>query len=202
MSHKITKGDYGYFKKEKLRRALVTFVLFLIPLTAYFVGWAYFKTRMTIVTVIVVVGCLPACKSAVSTIMVLLRSSMDEKLYQQIRAHQGKLQMAYELYLTSYEKSGGVDAVAICGNQVVGYSTDKKADLAFLERQVQQILQQNGYGVKVKFLRELKPFMERLDSMNLHRESLEKDIKFKPDERYPDLTRDELIKHTILAISL
>ncbi len=72
MSHKITKGDYGYFKKEKLRRALVTFVLFLIPLTAYFVGWAYFKTRMTIVTVIVVVGCLPACKSAVSTIMVLL----------------------------------------------------------------------------------------------------------------------------------
>ena len=134
--------------------------------------------------------------------MVLLRSSMDEKLYQQIRAHQGKLQMAYELYLTSYEKSGGVDAVAICGNQVVGYSTDKKADLAFLERQVQQILQQNGYGVKVKFLRELKPFLERLDSMNLHRESLEKDIKFKLDERYPDLTRDELIKHTILAISL
>ena len=110
--------------------------------------------------------------------------------------------MAYELYLTSYEKSGGVDAVAICGNQVVGYSTDKKADLAFLERQVQQILQQNGYGVKVKFLRELKPFLERLDSMNLHRESLEKDIKFKLDERYPDLTRDELIKHTILAISL
>ena len=38
--------------------------------------------------------------------------------------------------------------------------------------------------------------------MNQHRESLEKDIKFKLDERYPDLTRDELIKHTILAISL
>ena len=44
--------------------------------------------------------------------------------------------------------------------------------------------------------------MERLDSMNGHREALEEGIKFTPDERYPDLSRNELIKHTILAICL
>lgn len=38
--------------------------------------------------------------------------------------------------------------------------------------------------------------------MNEHKESLEEGIKFRPDEKYPDLSRDELIKHTILAICL
>ena len=45
-------------------------------------------------------------------------------------------------------------------------------------------------------------FLERLDSMNEHKESLRNGIKFTPDERYPDLSREELIKHTILAICL
>ena len=46
------------------------------------------------------------------------------------------------------------------------------------------------------------PFLERLDSMNAHKESLEEGIKFRPDEKYPELSRNELIKHTILAICL
>ena len=49
---------------------------------------------------------------------------------------------------------------------------------------------------------QLDPFLERLDSMNAHKESLEEGIKFRPDEKYPELSRNELIKHTILAICL
>ena len=49
---------------------------------------------------------------------------------------------------------------------------------------------------------ELKPYLERLDYLNAHREELVKDIVFTPDERYPELSREELIKHIILAISL
>ena len=101
MFQRVPKGEFGYFKSEKRRRLLTTVILFLIPLTAYFIGWAYFKTRLTIVTVVVVVGCLPACKSAVSMIMVLLRSPLDAALYRKIHSHQGDLVMAYELYLTS-----------------------------------------------------------------------------------------------------
>jgi len=38
--------------------------------------------------------------------------------------------------------------------------------------------------------------------MNAHKESLEEGIKFTPDEKYPDLSRNELIRQTILAICL
>ena len=100
------------------------------------------------------------------------------------------------------EKSGYLDAVAVCGNTVVGYTSDPKVDISYLAEQSQKIVRKNGYKVDVKILKDLKPYLERLDSMNEHKESLRNGIKFTPDERYPDLSREELIKHTILAICL
>lgn len=199
---KIRKGDFGYFKAEKKRRILLTSILLGIPLLIFFSAWIYFKTRMTIWTVIAVVGCLPACKAIVGLIMILLRHSMDAGLYEKIQAHQGDLVMAYESYMTFYEKSAYIDAVAVCGNTVVAYSSDPKIDTEFMAQECQKIVRKNGYKVDVKILRELRPFLERLDSMNANREKLEEGIKFQPDERYPGLSRNELIRHTILALCL
>ena len=123
-------------------------------------------------------------------------------MYEQIQEHCGDLVMSYEMYMTFYEKSAFIDAFAICGNLVVGYSSDPKIDAAFMENEAQKILKGNGYRATVKIFKDLKPFLERLDSMNEHRESLEEGIKFRPDERYPELSRNELIRHTILAICL
>ena len=110
--------------------------------------------------------------------------------------------MSYEMYMTFYEKSAFIDAFAICGNLVVGYSSDPKIDTAFMETEARKILKGNGYRANVKIFKDLKPFLDRLDSMNEHKESLEEGIKFRPDERYPELSRNELIRHTILAICL
>ena len=108
----------------------------------------------------------------------------------------------YEMYMTFYEKSANIDAFAICGNTVVGYSSDPKIDVTFMERECQKILRGNSFKATVKIFTRLDPFLERLDSMNAHKESLEEGIKFRPDEKYPELSRNELIKHTILAICL
>lgn len=199
---KIQKGDFGYFKAEKKRRILYTSILLGIPLMIFITAWMYFDTRMTIWTVIATVGCLPGCKSLVSLIMILMRRPMDKKLYEQIHKHQGELVMAYESYMTFYEKSAYIDAVAVCGNTVVAYSSDPQIDTEFMAQECQKIVRKNGYKADVKILKELRPFLERLDSMNAHRESLEEGIKFQPDERYPQLSRNELIKHTILALCL
>lgn len=198
----IKKGDFGYFSKEKKRRVLLTFALLAVPLFIFITAWVYHGTRNTIWTVIAVVGCLPGCKSIVSLIMILMRHSMDRDLYEKIRAHQGELTMSYEMYMTFYEKSAYIDAFAICGNTVVGYSSDPKIDVEFMAKEAQKILRKNGYKADVKILKELKPYLERLDTMNKNRESLEAGIKFTPDSRYPDFSRNEMLKHTILAICL
>lgn len=199
---KRKKGEFGYYKYEKKKRGLMTLVLFLVPLLLFFSGMAYFKTRMNLMTVVAVVGCLPACKSMVGWIMAMMQHSIDETEYQKIKAAAGTLTMSYEMYITSNDKSGYVDAFAICGNEVVGYTSGSKTDIKYIGNHVQKILRQNGYGVNVKILKELPSYLERLKTMEAHRDALERDITFTPDEQYPDLSRDELIKHTILAISL
>ena len=196
------KGEFGYIAAEKKRKLLLTAVLFAVPLFIFFTALIYFKTRLTIWTVITVVGCLPACKMLVNLIMLFRSPSLDQETYQKIADHAGELVMSYEIYMTFYEKSAFIDAFAICGNLVVGYSSDPKIDAAFMEAEAQKILKGNGYRTTVKIFTDLKPFLDRLDTMNEHRESLEEGIKFRPDERYPDLNRNQLIRHTILAICL
>ena len=200
--NKVRKGDYGYIAAEKKKRILITAALFAAPLLIFFSAMIYFKTRLTVWTVIAVVGCLPACKSVVSLIMIFRAKPVAPQVYQEISKHAGELVMSYEMYMTFYEKSGYLDAVAVCGNTVVGYTSDPKVDISYLAEQSQKIVRKNGYKVDVKILKDLKPYLERLDSMNEHKESLRNGIKFTPDERYPDLSREELIKHTILAICL
>lgn len=199
---KVKKGDFGYFAYEKKKRILVTVLLFAVPLAIFFSGWIYNGTRNNVLTVIATVGCIPACKSAVGMVMMLMRKSMDRELYQKIAAHAGALTMSYEMYITFYEKNAYVDAFAICGNEVVGYTSDPSVDIGFITENVQKIIRKNGYKVNVKILKDLRPYLERLDSMNEHKEALEENVKFRKDEKYPDLSRPELIRQTILAISL
>ena len=198
----ISKGEYGYFQSEKKRRFVITALLFAAPLIIFFTALIYFKTRLTVWTVLAVVGCLPACKSLVSLIMILRCKPVKPEIYHKIKEHSGDLIMSYEMYMTFYEKSASIDAFAICGNMVVGFSSDSKIDTSFMEQEAQKILRGNGFKVTVKIFTRLNAFLERLDSMNEHRESLEEGIKFRPDEKYPELSRNELIKHTILALCL
>ena len=181
---KVNKGDYGYIRYEKKKRLLITVALFLIPLAAFLAAF------------------LPACRALVNMIMMWMQKPMDEKVYKKIREHEGELEVTYETYLTTYEKSVFVESFAICGNKVIGYTSHMDGSTQFIEDHVRGILKQNGYKVEVKVFKELKTYLERMDYLNAHKQELEQNISFKPDERYPDLSRAQLIKHTILAISL
>ena len=138
-SSKVSKGNFGYFRSEKRRRLIITAILFAVPLFIFFTSWFYFKTRMTVWTVVTVVGCLPACKSMVNLIMILKCRPMDAGLYQKIHEHQGSLDMAYELYMTFYEKSAYIDALAVCGNTVAAYSSDPKIHASYMRKTVRRL---------------------------------------------------------------
>ena len=196
------KGDYQYVQMEKKRRILSTALFFVFPILFLIAGILIWGDRMNVLTIVAVVLCLPAGKRLVSLIMILMYQTMEEEKYQKIEVHKGSLTMVYECILTNYEKNTFVDAFAICGNQVIGYTSSEKADIKYAEVQTQRLIRNNGYGVTVKILKDYNRFIERLDSLNEHEASLRADIPFTPDEKYPDLSREEVIKHTILAISL
>ncbi len=197
------KGDFQYIAQEKKRRLIKTVCFFAVPIILLIAGILYFDTRENVVTIIAILLCLPAGKQMVGLIMIWLYKSMDKAKYDKIQQHKGSLTMVYETVLTNYEKSTFVDAFAICGNQVVGYTSSDKADIKYVEEHTQKILRHNEFkGVTVKILKDFNHFVERMDSLNANEASLRADIPYTPDPKYPDLSREELIKHTILAISL
>ena len=120
-----------------------------------------------------VVGCLPACKSVVSLIMILPckpldRTDMYIRKSVNIRA---ELVMAYEMYMTFYEKKC-IRSMHLrsAATQLSAYSSDPKIDAAFMEEEAQKILRSNGLQGKCQDLYQTcRPFLERLDSMNAHR---------------------------------
>ena len=199
---KIRKGDYGYIQSQKKKRVLYTILTFIAPLSVFFTGLFMKGDRNSVFTVVAVVACLPACKFAVSMIMMFLEKPMDPNDYEAIEKHKKGLVCAYELPISAYEKQTFIDSIVVCGNNVVGYTSREKSDIPFVEKHIQTILRQNGYYVTVKIFRRLPDYLNRLDSMWEHHESLEEGIRFTPDEQYPDLSRNELIIHTIFAITL
>lgn len=199
---KIKKGDYGYIKAQQKRQVLYTVLAFIAPLSVFFTGLYINRTRNSVFTVIAVVACLPACKFAVTMIMLFLQKPMNLSDYQTIEKHKKGLVCAYELVISAYEKQSYIDSLTVCGNTVVGYTSRTKTDIPFIEKHIQTILRQNGYYVTVKIFNRLADYTGRLDTMWEHREALEKDIKFRPDPQEPDLTRNEAIMRVIYAISL
>lgn len=201
---KVRKGKYGYIRYEKKKRALFTLGLFALPLTVFFIGLYMTGTRNNILSVLAILGVIPAAKFAVDWIMVMMQKSADPEIVDITEKTAGNLTRAYELVVTAYEGRMPLDAVVVCGNQVVCCSPrgDQKK-FAFMEKHMADILKNNGYhSVKVKIFPDLRHYQERIGQLADAPEKYREGIKFTTDEKYPDLSRDELIKHTLLAISI
>lgn len=199
---KAYKGEAGYIDYERFSRMVRTAILFIIPLAALVGATLYFGTRQNIITVIAMVGMIPACMSAVSVILVYTIRSIPKKLFEEIQPRTGSLTMAYDLYMTNYDKNTLFDAIAVCGDTVVGLATFKNPDRKEAETHIGNVLRQDGFRANVSVLGDEKKFLERLDSLNAHAESIRAGVKRREDDRYPEETYEEQILHILMQVSL
>ena len=66
---KNKKGNYQYLKKEPIRVGIITILLFLMAAGVWYIGYAMTKDIKNILTVVSMLGMLPACRSLVNMIM-------------------------------------------------------------------------------------------------------------------------------------
>lgn len=198
------KGTPGYTRYEQKKRTIITSIMFVIPLIIFFTGLLQTGTRKNLFTLVAILGVLPAAKSAVNMIMIWTQKSVDQALVDAVQKKAGDLVTSYEMTVTAYEGRMPLDAMVVCGNQVVCYSSrGKREQFGFMEKHMATILKGNGYSpAKVKIFQEQKHFLERVEQLAKEPQRYRDGISFTPDERYPDLSREELIKHVLLAISI
>lgn len=197
----IPKGAFGYTNAHKKRQLLKTILFFLLPIGIFVVGFLTTKTKENYFTIIAVVGSLPACKELVNVCMFVKRRSMSKELYEEIKSHAGDMVTAYELVLTTYEKSYPVTALVIAGSEVAGYTEAKEAlDWKKAEEHMRTVLKNNGISqTHIHIFREKKQFLERVDA--LARQGKE-ELPFEPDERYPGYSREQVMREVLLALSI
>ena len=87
------KGTSGYLRTQKNYEILRTVLYFAISLSLFIAGWVTTGSRENLLTIVAVLGCLPACKSMVSLIMILKCRPMAAGLSQKIQEHQVSLNM-------------------------------------------------------------------------------------------------------------
>lgn len=163
---KVVKGQYGYVKAKRFAVILRTALMFGLSLAIYGMGIWSAGTRKNLLTVVAVLGCLPASKSAVNMIMFLRARGCSEKVREQVSRCGTGLTQLYDMVFTSYEKNYQVSHMVIKGHVVCGYTEDARCDVRACEKHVETLLVQGGCrSVTVKIFDELEAYCKGLENL-------------------------------------
>ncbi len=196
---RVSKGKFGYTVSHRKWQILKMSCYAAIAVGVFLIGLILTKTTKNVLSVVALVGALPISKELVGVIMSFKRKPMERTLYEQISAKAGDLEQIYELLFTTSETSYPVEAVVIEGRDVVCYTADVKCDTATLQTHLYKMLNASDFKENVKVFTDYKKFLDRVGDLE-RREKEE--IAYKQNPRYPELSRDQLIKHTLLALSI
>lgn len=164
---KTYKGKPGYIKRRKRETITKTVAEFGIVLALLILGYMQTKTKMNLLTVIAILGCLPASKALVEVIMIMPHQSIDQNKANEIIEKSQALTTVFDTVFTSEKQVMPVDALVISGMTVCGYSSSEKLDLAFTVKHLKQLLNQNGMEkVSVKIFDNYTSFITRVEGMN------------------------------------
>lgn len=188
MKNKYTKGDYLYLQNKKKAEIIKTLVFFGISAAIFIIGYLSTKTKANYLTIVAVLGCLPASKSAVSMIMNLKVKMCSESIYKKITGKFGQTAGAYNLYFTSYDKNYDTAHVFVKGMTMIAFTENSKIDENLFEEHIKNMLLHDAIkGVNVKLYKNIDKYMERMEQMqNLENEK----------------SREEDIMKTLFAVSL
>ncbi len=190
---KITKGCAGYVDKRKKQLITMAVIEFGIVIAIFILGYVQTKTRLNLLTVVAILGCLPASKALVGVITIFPYKSVPNKVRREIDVKGHLLTPVFDTVITSYEKVLPVDCFVISDNIVCGYTHHKKVDAEYAARHIKAMLEQNGYQkVTVKIFQDYTKFIARVEGLNSMRK-----VDHEQNQR-----KEEGIKRVLLNISM
>lgn len=163
----LEKGKPGYIKARKMRYLLWACLEFAVVAMIFIIGIIQTGNRMNVLTVVAVVGCLPASKMLVEFIAMAPHKGISETYYQEIKEKAPLLTTTYDLLLTCSDKIMPVDVFVISGHVVCGYSSSSKTDVDAVAAHIKEMLAQNHYEkMTVKVFHDYKAFLSRAEGLN------------------------------------
>lgn len=163
----IKKGSYGYIKNHKAVAAVRTMIFFWVSIGLYLMGYATTGSSKNLLTVVAVLGCLPACKSMVNLILFLKARGCSEELRKQVMAYDDKLTVFYDLYFTSYQKNYPISHMVLKGSMLCGITENPSCSCSEAEKHLSQMFLQEGIkNVTVNIFSQEDKYIDRLGRLS------------------------------------
>lgn len=160
------KGTENYLNTQKKYEIIRTILYFAISASLFIAGWVQTKSRVNLLTIVAVLGCLPASKSAVSAIMFLRFKSCSSENGAEIKKHSQGLSELFDCVFTSYKKNYKVSHLVVRGNTVCGFTEDEAFGESEFYKHINDILKLDGHkNITVKVFNNLSRYTERLEQM-------------------------------------
>ena len=154
------KGTYLYLDTQKKYEIAKTAILYSLSVAIFLTGYISTGTKKNLLTIVAVLGVLPASKALVSVIMFLRYKSFKEKI-----ECEGVL-WAYDMIFTSEKINYRVSHLCVSDNCIIGYSEDTKFDENKFKDHVTSILAvENHKNITVKVFTDKKAYLNRISSL-------------------------------------
>lgn len=160
------KGTKNYLNTQKKYEIMRTVLYFGISLSLFIAGYIQTGEKANLLSIVAVLGCLPASKSLVGAIMFLRFHSCGEQTCAAIEEHSQGLSCLYDMVFTSYKKNFVVEHMAVRGNTVCGFAKNRQFEENAFYQHIGNILKMDGHkSVTVKIFTDLQKYTERLEQM-------------------------------------
>lgn len=177
---KLEKGMYGFHNKKKTHEIIKTILFFGIALAVYFTGLLHTGTNQNLLTIVAIVGVLPASKSAVNMLMFVRYRQSSAELHRLLcEADAGASQadicqaeqelckgiVLYDLIFVLNEKVVKTDCIYIKDTFLTVYTAQDKMPKQDISRCLRNFLANHGKGkVSVKVCTKEEEFLEQVKS--------------------------------------
>lgn len=166
MLWKNKKGTYGYIARQRRWEIIKTIAMFAVSISLYVAGYVATKSNKNLLTLVAVLGCLPASKSAVNMIMFFKAKGCSAGMKEAIGERAKGLSERYDLYLTSYAKNFQISHLVMKGKSMVGITEQDSFDESACQQHLKTLFSQNGiHDVTVKIFQDREKYLERVKSL-------------------------------------
>ncbi len=165
--NKYQKGDHKYASYSMKTSWLVTVLLYALSASIYIAGYVTTGSNKNLLTIVAVLGVLPASKALINSIMKSRVKTVPQDIYEKIENAKGDLKGFYSLYLTSYETNFFISHAVVTSDSFIGYSDDKNFDQKKFDDHLKKHMKLEGIdSMLIKVFDSADSYITRLKQLN------------------------------------
>lgn len=164
---KHPKGSYEHLSYKRKMDIIITVFLFALSLGIYITGYVTTGSKKNLLTIVAVLGLLPASKMVVEIIMDFRAYSCDLTTKAHIDNNIGSLNGLYNMCFTAYEKNFGFSHMVVTSNSVIGYSSQGSINEKEFQTHLNNLLRKEGIkDILIKVFTDEEKYINRLKELN------------------------------------